>query len=583
MLMIWGWAFPSGALGRTTPELPSYFHVVKIADASFDRWKIVAFEQHATFDYLVAEGASGKKSPRYWRRCLLLKPATLIVDDLLRDIEGSGQRTLHQLIVNPDGGTSLSGSRSIDSSSRERVTIEAGQYTYQLELPPVDRAAGFLSVLKNSEALLPRRLLPSGVLPFGPEGSSMLERWDSAYRTPGRAPWDTGRVSEPLMLAVKSGSLSPCRAVVLGCGSGTNAVYLAEQGFEVTGIDIAPTGLSLAADKARQAKVDVRWILADVTAPPDLGSFDFVFDRGCYHGVRQQNAEGYVAALAKLTRPGSQVLILAGNAKDQRRGGPPKVTEDQIRGDFQKHFVISELKETRFGGADADAQGALAWAISLRRKEEADTGADQDGFLALFPKDGEPEGWLVRTWNDLSQPAEEGVKWIVRDGILHGSLQRGTWLVSEREYDDFVLKFEFKLGERGNSGCAIRAPMHGDPAFDGMELQMADFRYNTEAKDSELTGGIYRAIAPKEQVYKPTEWNQYDITLRGSRLQVRLNGVEIHDLDLDQQDQVVKRHDGTDAPAVKDRPRRGHIGFQELSRNGSHVQIRNAKIRVLGQ
>ena len=112
---------------------------------------------------------------------------------------------------------------------------------------------------------------------------------------------------------------------------------------------------------------------------------------------------------------------------------------------------------------------------------------------------------------------------------------------------------------------------------------MADFRYNTEAKDSELTGCIYRAIAPKQQVYKPTEWNQYEITLRGSRLQVRLNGVEIHDLDLDQQDQVVKRHDGTDAPAVKDRPRRGHIGFQELSRNGSHVQIRNAKIRVLGQ
>jgi hypothetical protein len=226
---------------------------------------------------------------------------------------------------------------------------------------------------------------------------------------------------------------------------------------------------------------------------------------------------------------------------------------------------------------------ALAWAISLTRKEGADTAADQNGFVALFPKDGELEGWSVRTWNDLSQPADEGVEWIVRDGILQGSLQRGTWLVSEREYDDFVLKFEFKLGERGNSGCAIRAPMHGDPAFDGMELQMADFRYNTEAKDSELTGGIYRAIAPKQQVYKPTEWNQYEITLRGSRLQVRLNGVEIHDLDLDQQDQVVKRHDGTDAPAVKDRPRRGHIGFQELSRNGSHVQIRNAKIRVLGQ
>jgi hypothetical protein len=45
---------------------------------------------------------------------------------------------------------------------------------------------------------------------------------------------------------------------------------------------------------------------------------------------------------------------------------------------------------------------------------------------------------------------------------------RGTWLMSEKEYGDFVPGFEFKLGEMGNSGCALRAPMRGDPAFDGM-------------------------------------------------------------------------------------------------------------------
>jgi len=75
---------------------------------------------------------------------------------------------------------------------------------------------------------------------------------------------------------------------------------------------------------------------------------------------------------------------------------------------------------------------------------------------------------------------------------------------SEKEYGDFELQFEFKLGERGNSGCALRAPMFGDPAFDGMELQMADVRYNPAAKESELTGGIYRAIKPTKRVYKPT-------------------------------------------------------------------------------
>jgi hypothetical protein len=123
--------------------------------------------------------------------------------------------------------------------------------------------------------------------------------------------------------------------------------------------------------------------------------------------------------------------------------------------------------------------------------------------------------------------------------------------------------------------------MKGDPAFDGIELQMADYRYNTSAKDSELTGGLYRAVAPKKQVYKPTEWNRYEVTLDGNKLRVVLNGELIHDLDLAEQELVVQRHDGTDVLPIKDRPRRGHIGFQDLSRGEEPVLIRGARIKVL--
>ncbi len=207
--------------------------------------------------------------------------------------------------------------------------------------------------------------------------------------------------------------------------------------------------------------------------------------------------------------------------------------------------------------------------------------ADSEGFEPLFQKDGVPEGWVVTMWNDLSKPAPSNAVWVVKNGVLFGSKERGTWLVSKREYSDFELIYDFKLGEMGNSGCALRAPMKGDPAFEGMELQMADLRYNPQAKDSELTGGIYRAIAPKKQVYKPTEWNTYRITLKGNHLKVILNNEVIHDLDLSEQNQVVKRHDDSIAPPVKDRPKRGHIGFQELSRDGSQVQIKNAKIKML--
>ena len=206
---------------------------------------------------------------------------------------------------------------------------------------------------------------------------------------------------------------------------------------------------------------------------------------------------------------------------------------------------------------------------------------DRQPFVPLFPEDGVPKGWTVRRWDDIGKPADPDVVWKVSDGVLHGGKRRGTWLISEREYGDFVLKYEFKLGPRGNSGCALRTPLAGDPAFDGMELQMADLRYNPDAKDSELTGGIYRAIAPRRQVYKPTEWNECEISLIKARLRAVLNGEVIHDLDLDEQDQIVKRHDGSVAPSVKDRPRRGHIGFQDLSRGGDRVQIRNARIKVL--
>jgi len=205
----------------------------------------------------------------------------------------------------------------------------------------------------------------------------------------------------------------------------------------------------------------------------------------------------------------------------------------------------------------------------------------EDDFTPLFPKDGVPNGWVVTSWNDLSKKPEQDVKWTVAGGVLTSGAPRGTWLVSVKEYDDFELEFKFKLGERGNSGLALRTPLNGDPAFEAMELQMADLRYNTEAKDSELTGGIYRAIAPRKQVYKPTEWNKYQVTLQGTKLKVMLNGVLIHDLDLRAQDQEVKRHDGSIAPKVKDRPLKGRIGFQELSRGDSHVQIRDARIREL--
>ena len=123
--------------------------------------------------------------------------------------------------------------------------------------------------------------------------------------------------------------------------------------------------------------------------------------------------------------------------------------------------------------------------------------------------------------------------------------------------------------------------MADDPAFVGMEMQCADFRYNTDAKPFELTGAIYRAIAPIKQVYKPLEWNKFHIDLRGTHLKATLNGTLIQDVDLRTLDKPTKRHDGSDAVPVKDRPLKGHIGFQHLSRDNEPVVYRNVRIQEL--
>src|SRR5687768_5423380 len=101
-------------------------------------------------------------------------------------------------------------------------------------------------------------------------------------------------------------------------------------------------------------------------------------------------------------------------------------------------------------------------------------GAD---WRPLFPENGVPKGWRVSEWSDVSKKVDEKIQWKVIGGVLHGSDPRGTWLFSEKEYGDFELEFEWKIGPRGNSGCGLRFPSAGDPAFDGLELQICDPRY----------------------------------------------------------------------------------------------------------
>src|SRR6516162_752409 len=123
---------------------------------------------------------------------------------------------------------------------------------------------------------------------------SDLTRWDERYAK-GDTPWETGEPSSELQRVLAEIPIRPCRAIELGCGTGANAVWLAQQGFDVTAIDVSPVAVARAQERAAAAGVRARFLVADVLNPPAelTGPFDFFFDRGCYHVVRRVDAAAY--------------------------------------------------------------------------------------------------------------------------------------------------------------------------------------------------------------------------------------------------------------------------------------------------
>ena len=268
--------------------------------------------------------------------------STTHVVEIVAKADGREARFLHVLQVRQPGGERpRRRCELVQDDNGWQLTVTTAAQVLKLSLPADRDAAGKIAIAKaEGKSLLDERLLPSGIMPHGEKGLKLLKRWDSAYRNKRRPPWDKGRPSTELRKLVEEGVLRPGRAVELGCGTGTNAVYLASHGFDVTAIDIAPTALNRAREKAGKAEMKVHWVLADVLAIPELGTFDFIFDRGCYHGVRRTGVARYVETLRRLSRPGTRFLVLAGNANEpppplrppaRQRGAASRRTRPVVR------------------------------------------------------------------------------------------------------------------------------------------------------------------------------------------------------------------------------------------------------------
>jgi SAM-dependent methyltransferase len=191
--------------------------------------------------------------------------------------------------------------------------------------------------------------------------------WTDRYRD-GNLPWDTGRPSSELQRVLRQNTIQSGRALELGCGTGTNSVWLAQHGFNVTGIDLAPLAVEQAEKRAHAAAASVHFIVADVLDLPDLGGpFEFFFDRGCYHAVRREAPDQYAHAVARQLVSGGRGLVLAGNAREPHDPGPPVVTEEQIRDELGLVFQILDLHEFRFDEAPGVPERFLGWSCLVEK------------------------------------------------------------------------------------------------------------------------------------------------------------------------------------------------------------------------
>ncbi len=124
-----------------------------------------------------------------------------------------------------------------------------------------------------------------------------------------RAPWDIGPRDE-LVRLVESHTIQPGRAIDLGCGTGANAIFLAQNGFEVTGVDFAQAAIEKARQRANEAGVQVHFVVDDLTHLQQVnGTFDFLLDYGVLDDLSLLQREAYVQNVLPLTRPGSCYLL----------------------------------------------------------------------------------------------------------------------------------------------------------------------------------------------------------------------------------------------------------------------------------
>jgi HEAT repeat protein len=196
---------------------------------------------------------------------------------------------------------------------------------------------------------------------------------------------------------------------------------------------------------------------------------------------------------------------------------------------------------------------------------ELDPSEAAEGFAPLF------------NGRDLAGWTGGGDGYAAEDGKIVVHPERGGGnLYTEREFSDFVLRFEFKLTPAANNGLGVRAPLEGDAAYAGMELQILEDGSPVywALRPFQYHGSVYGVVPAKRGVLRPVgEWNSEEVTVEGRRVKVAVNGTVVVDEDVDRA-AAAGTMDGREHPGLA-RPS-GRIGFLG---HGSVVEFRRIRVK----
>lgn len=193
--------------------------------------------------------------------------------------------------------------------------------------------------------------------------------WDERY-VAGETPWDTGEPNEYLVEFVKSAAVAKGDALEVGCGTGTNALWLAGEGFTVLGIDVSAVALEKARAKGAGTGSRCRFEQLDfLNDAVSGGPFDLVFDLGCFHLFDEaRERASFAERVASLLASGGCWLSLIGSTEGPERDfGPPRRSARDVIGAIEPVLEILQLRSIEFH-VDLPAPPAAWLCLSRPRK-----------------------------------------------------------------------------------------------------------------------------------------------------------------------------------------------------------------------